>query len=103
MRFTCSKIAQSLSNGQNLKKVGGQQKKMSLKCLSPVYMVECSEIYELLFEQLLSTLVARRKLIPSVADSAKTECSDLITFVVKENRNEYLSFKKETDRLDVFF
>ena len=66
-------------------------------------MVECSEICELLFEKLLSKLVARRKLIPSVADSAKTEYSDLITFVVKENRNEFLSFKKETDRLDVFF
>ena len=66
-------------------------------------MVECSEICELLFEKLPSKLVARRKLIPSVADSAKTEYSDLITFVVKENRNEFLSFKKETDRLDNFF
>ena len=38
-----------------------------------------------------------------MADSAKTEYSDPITFIVKENRNEFLSFKKETDRLDKCF
>ena len=36
-----------------------------------------------------------KRLISSVAYSAKIEYSNLVNFVTKENRNEFLSFKKD--------
>ena len=70
-------------------------------CLSPAYMVESPEACELLFEKLLMKLVTY-KVSGSVADKAKLQYSNFISTVVKEDRDEFLGFKKETDRLDSF-
>ena len=66
-------------------------------------MVECSEASELMFEKLLRKLVEYKKIKPSVADQAKFEFSDFMSTLVNENRDEFLVFQKETDRLDEFF
>ena len=70
-----------------------------LKCLSPSYMVECSKACESLFQKLLEKLVTRRLFI---ADDAKMEYSWFAPTIVKKNSNEFLNFKKEKDRLEVF-
>ena len=67
-------------------------------------MVECSEASELMFKKLLTKLVEYKKIKSSVADQAKFEFSHFIMIThVKENRDEFLAFRKETDRLDEFF
>ena len=73
-----------------------------LKCLSPSYMVECPEACEILFQKLLERLVSYKKIVPSIADDAKMEYSWFVSVIVKKNSDEFLSFKKEKDRLDVF-
>ena len=73
-----------------------------LKCLSPSYMVEYSEACEILFQKLLEKLVSYEKIVPSIADDAKMEYSGFVSVIVKKNSDEFLSFKKEKDRLDVF-
>ena len=70
--------------------------------LSPIYMAEYTERAELYFEKLLFLLVAERKLKPSVADSAKSEYSLLVNVIVKENKDEFLLYQKDTDRLEAF-
>lgn len=65
-------------------------------------MVESPEACELLFDRLLMKLVTYKKVSASVADKAKLQYSDFISTVVKEDRDEFLGFKKETDRLDTF-
>ena len=72
-----------------------------LKCLSPIYMVECSEACEILFQKLLEKLVSYKKIVPSMADDAKMEYSWFVSTIVKKNSDEFLSFKKGEDRLDV--
>ena len=74
-----------------------------LKCLSPPYMVECSEASELIFEKLLAKFVEYEKIKPSVADQAKSEFSHFMSTLMKENRDEFLVFRKETDQLDEYF
>ena len=74
-----------------------------MKCLWPLYIVECSEASELMFEKLLTKLVEYKKIKPSVADQAKFEFPDFMSTLVKENRDEFLAFRKETDWLDEFF
>ena len=44
-----------------------------------------------------------KKIKSSVAVQAKFEFSHFISTFVKENRDEFLAFRKETDRLDKFF
>ena len=66
-------------------------------------MVECSEASELMFEKLLAKLVEYKKILPSLADQAKYEFSHFMGTLVKENRDEFFAFRKETDRLDEFF
>ena len=67
-------------------------------------MVECSEASELMFKKLLTKLLEYKKIKSSVADQAKFEFSHFIMIThVKENRDEFLAFRKETDRLDEFF
>ena len=73
-----------------------------LKCLSPIYMVECSEACEILFQKLLEKLVSYKKIVPSIADDAKMEYSWFVSTIVKKNSDEFLSFKKEEVCLDVF-
>ena len=66
-------------------------------------MVECSEASELIFEKLLAKLVEYKKILPSLADQAKYEFSHFVGTLVKENRDEFFAFRKETDQLDEFF
>ena len=44
-----------------------------------------------------------KKIKPSVADQAKFKFSHFINNLAKENRDEFVAFQKETDRLDEFF
>ena len=44
-----------------------------------------------------------KKIKPLVGDIAKIEISHFMSTLVKENRNEFLAFRNETDRLDEFF
>ena len=66
-------------------------------------MVECSEASELMFEKLLAKLVEYKKIKSSVTDQAKFEFCHFMSALMKENRDEFLAFLKETDRLDEFF
>ena len=66
-------------------------------------MVECSEASELMFEKLLTKLVEYKKIKPSVADQTEFEFSHHMSTLVKGNGDEFLAFRKETDRLDEFF
>ena len=65
-------------------------------------MVECSKAIELMLEKLLTKL-EYKKIKLSVADQAKFEFSHFMSTLMKENRDELLVFRKETDRLDEFF
>ena len=73
-----------------------------LKCFSPSFMVEFPEKCEYLFEKLLMKLVTYKKLAASVADLAKGEFSKFCETVLVENKEEFLSFDKDKDRLDYF-
>ena len=53
-----------------------------------------------MFEELLAKLVEYKKLLPSLADQAKLEFSHFLSSLVKENRDAFLAFRMETDRLD---
>ena len=78
------------------------KEKRCLKCLSPSYMVESSEAREILFQKLLEKLGSDKKIIPPIACNAKMEYSWFFSTVVKKNNDEFLSCKKEGDRLDVY-
>ena len=67
-----------------------------VRSLAPAYSVECTKIHEIQFQKLSFLLVSQKKLRSVVADTAKSECSNLINIVLKESRDECLSFKKET-------
>ena len=45
----------------------------------------------------------QKKIKPSVADQAKFEFFHFMSTFVKENKDEFLAFQKETDRLDEIF
>ena len=49
------------------------------------------------FEKLLSLLVTKRNVKSSAADSAKSEYSMLVNAIVKENKDEFLLFQKDTN------
>ena len=66
-------------------------------------MVECSEAGELMFQKLQTKLVEYKKIKPSVADQAIFEFSHFMSTLVNESRDDFLAFRKETDRLDEFF
>ena len=63
-------------------------------------MVECSEAREILFQKLLEKLGSYKIIVPSIACNAKMEYSWFFSTVVKKNNDEFLSCKKEGDRLD---
>ena len=73
-----------------------------LKCFSPSFIVEFPEKCEYLFDKLFMKLVTYKKLAASVADLAKGEFSKFCETVVVENKEEFLSFDKDKDRLDYF-
>ena len=56
-----------------------------------------------MFEKLQTKLVEHKKIKPSVADQAIFEFSHFMSTLVKENRDDFLAFRKETDRLGEFF
>ena len=58
---------------------------------------------ELMFEKLLTKLGEYKKIKRSVADQIKFAFSHFMSTLVKENRDEILTFWKETDWLDEFF
>ena len=67
-------------------------------------MVECLEASELMFEKLLAKLVDYKKLKPSVSDQAKFDFSHFVSTLVKENRDEFLAFRKELiDWMNLFW
>ena len=65
-------------------------------------MVEFSGACEILFQKFLEKLVSYKKIVPSIADDAKMEYFWFVSTIVKKNSDEFLSFKKEEDCLDVF-
>ena len=67
-----------------------------MRFLAPAHTVECTRIYEIQFQKLSFLLVSQKKLRSVVADTTKSECSNLVNIVLKESRDECLSFKKET-------
>ena len=74
-----------------------------LKSLSPIYMAESPENCEIFFDTIvLMKLVTYKKIAASVADSAKREYSKFCQTVVLDNKEEFASFDKNTDRLDYF-
>ena len=66
-------------------------------------MMECSEACEILFQKLLVKLVNYKKIVPIIAGDTKMDYSWFVSTIVKKNSNEFLNFKKEEDRLDVFY
>ena len=73
-----------------------------LRGLSPSYTVKCSKACKILFQKLLEKLDSYKKIVPSITNDAKMEYSWFVSTIVKKNNNEFLSFKKEEDRVDVF-
>ena len=63
-------------------------------------MVKCSEAGEILFQKLLEKLVTRRLLHP-LQMMQKWSILGLSQLLLRKT-DEFLSFKKEEDRLDVF-
>ena len=67
-----------------------------MRSLASAHSMECTKIYEIQFQKLSFLLVSQKKLRSIVADTAKSESSNLVNIVLKESRDECLSFKKET-------
>ncbi|MEO0687482.1 MAG: hypothetical protein AAFY76_21140 [Cyanobacteria bacterium J06649_11] len=65
-------------------------------------MAEFPEKSQYLFDKLLMKLVANKKLTPPVADFAKCEFAKFCETVVLENKEDFVSFNKDLDRLDYF-
>ena len=65
-------------------------------------MVEFPEKSEYPFEKLLMKLVTYKKLAASDADLAKGDLAKFCETVVVENKEKFLSFDKDKDRLDYF-
>ena len=73
-----------------------------LKCLSPNFMVESSRSCELMFEKILEKHVSCKQLPSREADTTKLEFSNFLSIAVKENKDSFDKFDKETDRVDTF-
>ena len=73
-----------------------------LKCLSPKFMVESSRSCELMFEEILEKFVSYKQLPSREADARKLEFSNFLSTTVKENKDSFVKFEKETDRVDTF-
>ena len=72
-----------------------------LRCLSPAYMLEQPEICEKFFEKNLENLVSYKKIL--AAGAAMLEYSNVLTKIVKANKNDFVKFNKSSDRVDLFF
>ena len=73
-----------------------------VKCLSPNVIVESSRSCELMFEKILEKPVSYKRLPSREADAAKLEFSNFLSTTVKENKDSFVKFDKETDRVDTF-
>ena len=74
----------------------------NLKCLSSLYMAGCGELCMILFQSLLEKLVCYKRISGGFADEAKYLYSQFINVAVKENREKFLSFDMDEDRVDTF-
>ena len=74
-----------------------------LKSIVPVHMIELPDVIERLFEKLMAKLVEYSLVLPSLAGQAKGEFSHLLSPVVKENKDAFVSFRMEADRLEKLF
>ena len=69
------------------------KEKTCLKCLSPSYMVECSEACEILFQKLLEKLIRYKKIVPSIADDAKMEYSWFVSTILRKTAMNFSALK----------
>ena len=74
-----------------------------LKCLPPNFMVEPSRSCELMFEKILEKLTSYKQFPSREADAAKLEFSNFLSTTVKESKDSFVKFDKETDRVNTFF
>ena len=65
-----------------------------LKCLSPSYLIECSESCEILFQRLVEKLVSYEKIFPPIADDAKMEYSWFVSTIVKKTAMNFSALKR---------
>ena len=55
-----------------------------------------------MFEKILEKLVSYKQLPSGEADAAKLEFSNFLSTTVKEKKDSFVKFDKETDRVDTF-
>ena len=69
------------------------------KCLFPNFMVESSRSCQLIFEKIL---ISYKQLPSREANAEKLESSNFLSTSVKENKDSFVKFDKETDCFDTF-
>ena len=65
-------------------------------------MVESSRSCQLMFEKILEKLFSYKHLPSGEADAAKLEFSNFLSTTVKEKKDSFVKFDKETDRVNTF-
>ena len=70
-----------------------------LRFLSPMHITEPSEVCELLFDKVFIKLMSNKKFF---ADSTKRQYSKFWKTVAYNNNEEFSSFSKEHENLDLF-
>ena len=65
-------------------------------------MLEPSRSCELIFEKILKKLVPYKQFASREADAAKPEFSNFLSTTVKQNKDSFVKFNKETDCVDTF-
>ena len=73
-----------------------------MQCLSPTYIAECPESCILKYEKILTKLVEYKIITPSSADVSKLQYQNFISTIARDNKNEFMTFDKALQRLDVF-
>ena len=73
-----------------------------MQCLSPTYIAECPESCILKYEKILTKLVEYKIITPSSADLSKLQYQHFISTIARDNKNEFMTFDKALQRLDVF-
>ena len=70
------------------------------KCLSPPFMAECAESFEVMFGKLLTKIIYKT-ISCTIADDAKGQYREFLK-AVKENKSEFSEFNKRDQGLDTF-
>ena len=65
-------------------------------------MVEYPESSERLFKEVLELLVSHQRITGAHADEVISQYRQFVSTVVKEHRDRFISFNKDSDRLDTF-